>query len=135
MIFELPFDLIIMARTYPVVDPSLFRVLLFGPLILVAITTLALLSLPPGVQLRRATLWCLAGMLTVFAVWSLFGFRYPSAPGPITLNALSKILALVTALTLFLPERAQTEIPGDENQARARRRGHPTKLRSMPSGP
>ena len=112
MIFELPFDLIIMARTYPVIDAALFRLLLFGPLILVGITTLALLSLSPAVRLQRATLWCLAGMLAVFAVWSLlFGFRYPSAPGPITLNALSKILALVTALTLFLPERAQSEPP------------------------
>jgi len=107
MIFELPFDLIIMSRTYPVVDPALFRLLLFGPLILTGITTLALLSLPPAVRLRRATLWCLAGMLAVFAVWGLFGFSYPSAPGPITLNALSKILALITALTLFLPERAE----------------------------
>ncbi len=111
MIFELPFDLIIMARTYPVIDPALFRLLLFGPLILVGITTLALLSLSPAVRLQRATLWCLAGMLAVFAVWSLFGFSYPSAPGPITLNALSKILALVTALTLFLPERVQSETP------------------------
>jgi hypothetical protein len=67
-------------------------------------------------------------------VWSLFGFGYPSAPGPITLNMLSKILALVTALTLFLAERAQSEISEDEGQAGARRRGHPTRLRSMPSG-
>lgn len=112
MIFELPFDLIIMARTYPAVDPALFRLLLFGPLILTGITTLALLSLPPAVRLQRATLWCLAGMLAVFAVWSLFGgFRYPSAPGPLTLNAVSKVLALVTALTLFLPERAHSETP------------------------
>jgi hypothetical protein len=128
MIFEFPFDLIIiMARTYPVVDPGLFRVLLFGPLILVAITTLALLSLPPAVRLRRATLWCLAGMLAVYAVWGLFGFSYPSAPGPITLNAVSKILALVTALTLFLPERVQSESPEHEGQTGARRhRGQPT---------
>lgn len=118
MIFEFPFDLIIMARTHPAVDPALFRALLFGPLILTGITTLALLSLPPAVRLQRATLWCLAGMLAVFAVWSLlFGFRYPSAPGPLTLNALSKILALVTALTLFLPERVQ---PGHQNEHKQR---------------
>ncbi len=48
-------------------------------------------------------------MLAVFAGWSLLGFRYPSAPGLLTLNALSKVLALVTALTLFLPERVQPE--------------------------
>lgn len=126
MIFEFPFDLIIMVRTYPVVDPALFRLLLFGPLLLVGITTLALLSLTPAVRVRRSTLWCLAGMLAVFAVWSLFGFSYPSAPGPIALNALSKILALITALTLFLPERVQSETPEDEGQTRARRPGQPT---------
>jgi hypothetical protein len=44
-------------------------------------------------------------MLGVFAVWALSGFGYPSAPLPITLNVVSKILAFVTALTLFLPQR------------------------------
>jgi hypothetical protein len=38
-------------------------------------------SLSAAVRLRRSTLWCLAGMVAVFAVWSLFGFSYPSAPG------------------------------------------------------
>src|SRR5580693_1269961 len=111
MIFELPFDLIIMPRTHPVIDPGLYRPLLFGTLILVDITTLALLWLSPAVRVQRATLWCLAGMLAGFAGWSLFGFSPPSAPGPITLNAVAKILALVTALTLFLPRRARAEKP------------------------
>jgi hypothetical protein len=75
----------------------------------------ALLSLSPAVRLRRATLWCLAGMLAVYAIWGLYGFSYPSAPGPVTLNVLSKILALVTALTLFLPQRrAPTQAPPPE---------------------
>jgi hypothetical protein len=108
-IFEIPFDLVIMPRTHPVVDPGLYRVLLFGVLILVGLATLALLSFSPAVRLQRATLWCLAGMLALFAVWGLFGFSYPSAPGPIALNMLSKILALVTALTLFLPQRARSK--------------------------
>jgi hypothetical protein len=111
MIFELPFDLIIMPRTHPVIDPGLYRPLLFGTLILVDITTLALLWLSPAVRVQRATLWCLAGMLAGFAGWSLFGFSPPSAPGPITLNAVAKILALVTALTLFPPRRARAEKP------------------------
>jgi hypothetical protein len=110
-IFEVPFDLVIMPRTYPVIDPGLYRVLLFGLLILVGLTTLALLPLSPAIRLQRTTLWCLAGMLALFAGWSLFGFNYPSAPGPIALNALSKILALVTALTLFLPQRARSKTP------------------------
>jgi hypothetical protein len=109
-IFEVPFDLIVMPRSHPVIDPGLYRMLLFGTLILVGLTTLALLWLSPVVRIQRATLWCLAGMLALYAVWGLFGFSYPSAPGPITVNALSKIVALVTALTLFLPQqRTRTE--------------------------
>lgn len=46
-------------------------------------------------------------MLAVFAVWALYGFGYPSAPLPYALNVLSKILAFVTALSLFLPQRAE----------------------------
>ena len=46
-------------------------------------------------------------MLVVFAVWALSGFGYPSAPVPITLNVVSKILAFVTLLTLFLLPRDQ----------------------------
>jgi hypothetical protein len=110
-IFEIPFDLIIMPRSHVAVDPGLYRPVLFGALIGVGIATLALLSLSPAVRVRRATLWCLAGMLVLFAAWSLFGFSYPSAPGPVTLNALSKILALATALTLFLPQRARAGTP------------------------
>jgi hypothetical protein len=120
-IFEVPFDLIIMARTRPLVDPGLYRPLLFAPLILTGITTVALLSLSPAVRLRRATLWCLAGMLALYAIWALYGFSYPSAPGPVTLNVLSKILALITALTLFLPQRAaagQAPAPDGNEQAR-----------------
>ena len=94
-IFEVPFDLIIMPRSHPVVDPGSYRLLLFGTLILTGITTLALLSLSPAMRMQRATLWCLAGMLALFAGWGLFGFSYPSAPGPVTLNALSKICECV----------------------------------------
>ena len=106
MIFELPFDLIIMARTNPPVppDPALYRALFFAPLILVELTTLSLLTLTPMVKLSRQAFFCLALMLVVFAVWALAGFGYPSAPVPLALNVVSKILAFVTALTLFFPE-------------------------------
>jgi hypothetical protein len=124
MIFEIPFDLVIMPRTHPAVDPGLYRVLLLGLLILVGLATLALLWLSPAVRLRRATLWCLAGMLALFAGWSLFGFSYPSTPGPIALNMLSKILALVAALTLFLPQRAESPGPrGAQAAAMSERAG------------
>jgi hypothetical protein len=109
MIFELPFDLIVMARTYPAIppDPALYRALVFLPLLLIEITTLSLLTLSPMVKLSRATFFSFALMLTVFAVWSLAGFAYPSTPFPIAMNVLSKILAFVTALSLFLPQRAR----------------------------
>ncbi len=116
MIFELPFDLIVMARIYPPIPPhpALYRTLFFLPLILIEITTLSLLTMSPMVKLSRGSLFSLASMLAVFAVWGLFGFAYPSAPIPTALNALSKILAFVTVLCLFLPQRAKasTQEPG-----------------------
>lgn len=107
MIFEFPFDLIVMARTYPPLppDPALYRVLFFGPLFLVEFTTLALLTLSPMVRLPRTAFFAFALMLAVFAVWGLSGFGYPSAPVPFTLNAVSKILAFGAALSLFLSRR------------------------------
>jgi len=109
MVFELPFDLIVMARTYPPLppDPALYRAVFFVPLFLVEITTLSLLTLSPMVRLSRATFFSFALMLAVFAVWALTGFGYPSAPVPYTLNVISKLLAFVTVLTLYLPQRAQ----------------------------
>jgi len=113
MIFEFPFDLIVMGRIYPPIppDPAAYRALFFGPLILVELTTLALLTLSPVARLRRATFWCFAAMLAVFAVWSLIGFGYPSAPAPFTLNVVSKILAFLTALSMFLPDRSMRSTP------------------------
>jgi hypothetical protein len=107
MIFELPFDLIVMARTYPSItpDPALYRAVFFVPLFLIEITTLMLLRRSPMVRLTRASFFSFALMLGVFAVWALSGFGYPSAPLPTALNAVSKILAFVTVLTLFIPQR------------------------------
>jgi hypothetical protein len=108
MIFEFPFDLIVMARTTPIPpDPALFRAVLFVPLFLVEATTLSLLALSPMVRVSRAALFCFAAMLAVFAVWGLAGFGYPSAPLPFALNVVSKILAFAAALFLFLPQRAR----------------------------
>jgi hypothetical protein len=107
MIFELPFDLIVMARTYPALppDPALYRAVFFTPLIMVELTTLWLLTLSPMVRVRRSTFFCFALMIGVFGIWALFGFGYPQSALPITMNVLSKILAFITALTLFLPDR------------------------------
>jgi len=112
MVFELPFDLIVMARTYPPIppNPALYRVLFFAPLFLIEITTLALLTWSPMVRLTRATFYAFALMLAVFAVWALAGFEYPSTPLPYALNVVSKLLAFVTILTLFLPLGAEAQV-------------------------
>ena len=104
MIFELPFDLIIMGRTYPPIPPSpnLYRLLFFLPLFIVEISTFSLLTLSPQTKLSRYTLFSLAGMLLVFAIWALNGFSYPSSLVPLALNDTSKVLSFVTAITLFL---------------------------------
>jgi hypothetical protein len=113
MIFELPFDLIVMARTYPPVppDPALYRALFFAPLFLIEILALSLLTLSPMVKVSRMALYSFASMLAVFAVWALSGFAYPSTPLPLTLNVVSKILAFVTTLCLFLPQRSGASAP------------------------
>jgi hypothetical protein len=111
MIFELPFDLIVMARTYPPIPPSpnLYRLLFFLPLFMVEISTFSLLTLSPLTKLSKYTLFSLAGMFFVFAVWALFGFSYPSDPIPVALNGISKILSFVVAITLFLSIQRRNE--------------------------
>jgi hypothetical protein len=78
---------------------------------LAELTTLALLSMSPLVQLSRAAFFAFALMLLIFAVWALSGFGYPSAPLPFALNAGSKVVAFVVALSLFLPQRGQASTP------------------------
>jgi hypothetical protein len=113
MIFELPFDLIVMARTYPPLppDPALYRALFFVPLFLIELSTLSLLMLTPLAKLSKPALFSFALMLMVFAIWALSGFAYPSTPLPIALNMLSKVLAFVTAVSLFLPRRSLDSTP------------------------
>jgi hypothetical protein len=104
MIFELPFDLIVMWRTYPPAPEIPFTLLFFFPLFLVEISSFALLTFSPVMKLSRYTLFLLAGMFLIFAVWALFGFAYPAAPIPVALNMISKVLAFATAVSLFLPQ-------------------------------
>ncbi|MDQ2715697.1 MAG: hypothetical protein M3Z08_12380 [Chloroflexota bacterium] len=103
MIFEFPFDLIVMWRTYPPTPALPFTLLYFVPLLLIAVSSFAMLTVSPYVKLSRATLFLLAGMFLIFAVWAVFGFAYPAAPLPVALNVISKMLAFATAISLFLP--------------------------------
>ena len=103
MIFELPFDLIVLTRIYPPIPPSptLFRLLFFLPLFLVEISTFSLLTLSPLTRLSKYTLFSLAGLFFLFAVWALFGFSFPSDPISTAFNDVSKVLSFVAAITLF----------------------------------
>ena len=105
MIFELPFDLIVMGRLYPTPpDPVAQTTLLFFlPLFLISLSSFGLLTVSPLVKVSRYPLFCLAGLFLVFAVWALFGFAYPSHPLPLVLNAVGKVLAFAAAVTLFMP--------------------------------
>jgi hypothetical protein len=81
-------------------------------LFLIELTTLSLLSLSPMVKLSRPAFFAFALMLLVFALWALSGFAYPSTPLPFALNVLSKIMAFVAAISLYLPLRAAVVTPG-----------------------
>lgn len=113
MIFEFPFDLIVVTRVYPPIppDPSLYRVLFFAPLFLIEFLTLSLLSFVPTARLTRPTFFCFALMLLVFAAWALAGFGFPATAGPYTFNVVGKIIAFVTALTLFIPSPTPSTAP------------------------
>jgi hypothetical protein len=104
MIFELPFDLIVMTRTNPPIPnyPMLYRQLFFLPLFLVELSTISLLTLLPSMRVTAYACYALAGMFAVFAVWAAFGFAFPAEPLPLALNVISKILCFVAAIMLFV---------------------------------
>jgi len=111
LIFELPFDLIVLWQTFPPSPPTLYTPLFFFPLFLVEILSFALLTLSPVMRLSKVTIFLLAGMFFVFAVWALAGFAYPSTPFPIAMNMLSKIVAFAVAISLFLHGREKRVLP------------------------
>jgi hypothetical protein len=107
MIFEFPFDLIIMTRTNPPIPtyPMLYRQLFFLPLFLVEFSTVSLLTLLPSMRVTACASYAVAGMFAVFAIWAAFGFAFPAAPLPLMLNVISKILCFVAAIMLFVWRR------------------------------
>jgi hypothetical protein len=104
MIFEFPFDLIIMARINPPIPsrPMLYRQLFFLPLFLVEFSTVSLLTLLPSMRVTAYSAYAVAAMFAVFAAWAAFGFAFPAEPLPLALNAISKILCFVAAIMLFV---------------------------------
>jgi hypothetical protein len=116
MLFELPFDLIVMPMTYPAIPPAptLYRELFFLPLFIVELSTISLLALLPSMRITGKVLYALAAMLAVFAVWAAFGFSFPAARLPWTLNVISKLLCFVTAILLFVWREAPSDLSRHE---------------------
>ena len=120
MVFELPFDLIVMDRTYPPIppDPTALRALFFFPLFLIELTTIALLFFSPLFKVTKSTLYSLAGMFLVFAIWAYLSFSFAYTTEFLVLNVTAKALAFVTVVTLFLPQKIidtkpQAELSGN----------------------
>jgi hypothetical protein len=107
MIFELPFDLIVMSRAYPPIppNPALFIGFYFIPLFIIELTTLSLLFLSPLFKVTRQALFSLAGMFLVFSIWGFLSFSFAYTTEFLVLNVASKALAFVTGITLFLPHK------------------------------
>ena len=103
MLFEFPFDLIVMPMVYPPVPPYpwLYRALYFLPLIMIEFSTVALLTLSPAMRITRYACFALAAMFAVFAVWAAYGFGFPAQPLPLVLNVTAKILCFVAGIMLF----------------------------------
>ena len=104
MIFEFPFDLIIMTRSNPPIPghPMLYRQVLFVPLFLWEFSTVSLLTLLSSMRVTAYASYAVAGMLAVFAVWATFGFAFPAEPLPLVLNIISKILCFVAAIMMLV---------------------------------
>ena len=102
MIFEFPFDLIIMTRSNPPIPahPMLYRQLLYLPLFLAALSTISLLTLLPSMRVTSYAAYAVAGMFVVFT--GALGFAFPAEPLPLALNIFSKILCFVAAIVLFV---------------------------------
>jgi hypothetical protein len=104
MIFEFPFDLIVITRTNPPIPthPMLYRQLFFLPLFLVEFSIISLLTLLPSMRVTACAAYAVAGMFVVFAVWAVVGFAFPAEPLPLALNVFSKVLCFVAAIMLFV---------------------------------
>jgi hypothetical protein len=103
LMFELPFDLMVMWRTFPAEPATRYTLLYFLPLFMVEISTFALLTISPLFRVTKRSLFWLAAMFFVFAVWALFGLHYPNQPIPYALNVAGKLLSFVAAITMFWP--------------------------------
>ena len=105
VMFEFPFDWIIMWHLNVPTPVAVYRWLYFMPLFLFIIATLAICTLTPAARLRRETLFALAAMFLLWAGWAITtGFAYPSSAVPLVFNVTSKLAAAVAGIMIFMPD-------------------------------
>jgi hypothetical protein len=116
MVFELPFDLIVISRTYPPIppDPTVLRLLFFLPLFIIELTTISLMFFSSLFKVTNSTLYSLAGMFLVFAIWGFLSFSFAYTTEFLVLNVAAKAMAFVTIVTLFLPHETMGPMPQPE---------------------
>jgi len=106
VMFEFGFDWIIMWHLATPAPGALYRWLYFIPLFSFIFATLAMLTLTPAARLRRETFFALAAVFVIWAGWAAFaGFGYPGSLVPLVFNVVSKFVAAVAGVTIFLPSR------------------------------
>lgn len=99
MVFELPFVLIIAPVTTTHIDHPLF---LFATFLVVILSTLILATFSSRFAVSRHSLFFLAAMFVVFALWvALTGYAPPSDPVSFSLNAISKVLGFAAVAASF----------------------------------
>jgi len=108
VMFEFPFDWIIMWHLTTPTPVVIYRWVYFLPLFIFILATLAILTLTPAARLRRQTLFALAAMFLIWAGWAAFaGFGYPLTVVPTIFNVSSKLAAAVAGLMIFLPVKQE----------------------------
>jgi hypothetical protein len=115
MVFEFPFVLIVIPR---VKAPLIPEIIFLTPLFTIIFTTLALLLLSRRIAITKYSVYFLAGMIFIFAIWALEGYSYPTNPVSFTLNAISKVLgfACVAALFSSRESRGSQKLPNEEKE-------------------
>lgn len=88
-------------------DPTVLRLLFFLPLFLIELTTISLMFFSPLFKVSKFTLYSLAGMFLVFAIWGFLSFSFAYTTEFLIINVVAKALAFLVAVTLFLPQEIE----------------------------
>ncbi len=109
MLFEFPFDCIVMWRAILPEPPLLYMTYYFLPLICIELFCFAMLTFSPMFRITKLPVFIVALLFLEFAIWALFGFSYPMNPISITMNIIAKLTAFAVAITLFIPEKTSVQ--------------------------